>query len=44
MSVKKMKISTFMAELRATYTRKDGYIMSTKGQEPKKLNAWYFNQ
>lgn len=40
----KVKIQNFMKELRAAYKRGDGYIMGTKGQVPKKLNAWYFNQ
>lgn len=41
---KKMPIGLFVQELRAARDRKDGYIMGTKGQNPKKLNNWYFDQ
>lgn len=41
---KKMPIGQFVAELREAVDRKDGYIMGTKGQDPKKLNHWYFDQ
>lgn len=44
MSIKRMPISLFMAELRAAYKRKDGYIMGAKGQEAKELSSWYYNQ
>lgn len=40
----KMPISKFVEELEKALNRKDGYIMGTKGQDPKKLSAWYFNQ
>ena len=33
-----------MSEARKALNRKDGYIMGSKGQDPKKLNSWYFNQ
>ena len=44
MAEKKMPISLFVAELEAALKRKDGYIMGAKGQDPKKLNDWYFEQ
>lgn len=44
MSNKKMPIGLFVAELEAALNRKDGYIMGAKGQNPKKLNSWYFEQ
>lgn len=44
MAEKKMPVSKFVEELRAARDRKDGYIMGTKGQNPKKLNKWYFEQ
>lgn len=44
MAIKRMPIGLFMSELRATVDRKDGYIMGAKGQDPKKLSSWYFNQ
>lgn len=44
MAIKRMPIGLFMAELQATVDRKDGYIMGAKGQDPKKLSSWYFNQ
>lgn len=44
MAIKRMPIGKFVAELEAALNRKDGYIMGAKGQNPKKLNAWYFEQ
>lgn len=46
MVIKRMPISKFMTECRAALKRKDGYIMGSKGQDPKKwsLNSWYFTQ
>lgn len=44
MAEKKMPIRLFVAELEAALLRKDGYIMGAKGQDPKKLNDWYFEQ
>lgn len=44
MAEKKMPIGKFVEELRAARDRHDGYIMGTKGQDPKKLNNWYFDQ
>lgn len=44
MAVKKMPISLFVAELEAALKREDGYIMGAKGQDPKTLNDWYFEQ
>lgn len=41
---KKMPIGQFVTELKKAVDRKDGYIMGTKGQDPKKLNDWYFEQ
>lgn len=44
MSEQKMSSRLFVAGLGAAYERKDGYIMGTKGQDPKKLNNWFFEQ
>ena len=44
MAIKRMPINLFVTELRTCVDRKDGYIMGAKGQEPKKLSSWYFNQ
>lgn len=46
MSIKRMPIGLFMAELRAAYKRGDGYIMGSKGQDPKKWgkDSWWFTQ
>lgn len=46
MAIKKMPIGKFVAELRAALERKDGYIMGSKGQNPKKwaTNSWWFTQ
>lgn len=43
---KKMPIGLFVAELEAACERKDGYIMGSKGQDPKKWaeNSWWFTQ
>lgn len=44
MAEKKMPINLFVQELEAALERKDGYIMGARGQDPKKLNSWYFEQ
>lgn len=42
----KMPISLFVKELEAALNRKDGYIMGSKGQNPKKWSttSWWFTQ
>lgn len=42
----KMPIDMFVSEVKAAIARKDGYIMSAKGQNPKKwaVNSWWFTQ
>lgn len=42
----KMPIGQFVAELEAALNRKDGYIMGSKGQDPKKWSkdSWWFTQ
>ena len=44
MSIKKMPIAQFVAELKAAEARKDGYIMCATGQNPKQwsVNSWWF--
>lgn len=46
MAIKKMPIGKFVAQLEAALNRKDGYIMGSKGQNPKKWgkNSWWFTQ
>lgn len=44
MAIQRMPIGLFMAELRAALNRHDGYIMGAKGQDPKTLSDWYFDQ
>lgn len=44
MSIKRMPIGLFMNECRAAIDRHDGYIMGAKGQRPKEMSSWYFNQ
>ena len=46
MAIKKMPIGQFVAELKAAYDRKDGYIMGATGQNPKKwsTSSWWFTQ
>lgn len=44
MEIQRMPIALFVNALVAAYERKDGYIMGAKGQNPKKLNKWFFNQ
>ena len=46
MAIEKMPIATFVAELEAALKRKDGYIMGSKGQNPKKWakNSWWYTQ
>lgn len=46
MATKKMPIGLFVEGLAAALNRKDGYIMSAKGQDPKKWakNSWWFTQ
>lgn len=43
---KRMPINKFVAELKAAYKRKDGYIMGAKGQNPRKWEktSWWFTQ
>lgn len=42
----KMPIGLFVTELEAALNRKDGYIMGSKGQNPKQwsANSWWFTQ
>ena len=35
MSIKRMPITDFVIELQKAEARKDGYIMGSKGQDPK---------
>lgn len=46
MAIKRVPISRFMAEVRAAYKRKDGYIMGATGQNPRKWSksSWWFSQ
>lgn len=46
MAAKRMPIGKFMDEVRAALNRKDGYIMGSKGQNPKKwaTNSWWYTQ
>lgn len=46
MATIKMPIATFVAELEAALKRKDGYIMGSRGQDPKKWskNSWWYTQ
>ena len=46
MAIKKMPIGKFVSELEAALNRKDGYIMGSKGQNPKKwaANSWWYTQ
>lgn len=46
MSITRMPINQFMNEVRAAYSRKDGYIMGATGQDPKKWStgSWWFTQ
>ena len=46
MSIKRMPIGKFVAELEAALNRKDGYIMGSRGQNPKKWSkdSWWFTQ
>lgn len=43
---KKMPIGTFVEELRKAVNRKDGYIMGSTGQNPKKwkTTSWWYTQ
>ena len=45
-SIKRMPANLFVMELLAALNRKDGYIMGTKGQNPKKwsLTSWFYTQ
>lgn len=45
-TAKLMPIKKFVDELTAAYNRKDGYIMGSTGQDPKKwaVNSWWFTQ
>lgn len=40
----KLDARAFAAFLEECADRKDGYIMGTIGQDPKKLSSWYFDQ
>lgn len=46
MAIKKMPVGNFVEQLYAAYKRKDGYIMGSTGQNPKKWgkNSWWFTQ
>ena len=46
MAIKRMPIGQFVNELVKAKDRKDGYIMGSKGQNPKKWSksSWYFTQ
>lgn len=46
MAIKRMPIGKFVAELEAALNRKDGYIMGSTGQNPKKWakTSWWFTQ
>ena len=46
MAIKKMPIADFVKELEAALNRKDGYIMGSTGQNPKKWSptSWWFTQ
>lgn len=46
MAIKKMPINQFVKQLEAALNRKDGYIMGSKGQNPKKwaANSWWITQ
>ena len=46
MAIKKMPISKFNEGVYAAYARKDGYIMGSTGQDPKKWSksSWWFTQ
>lgn len=46
MATKKMPISQFVEELEKALNRKDGYIMGSRGQNPKKwkTTSWWFTQ
>ncbi len=46
MAISRMAASAFVKELEAALKRKDGYIMGSKGQDPKKwaVSSWWFTQ
>lgn len=46
MAIKRMPIGQFVSELEAALNRKDGYIMGSRGQDPKKwaTNSWWYTQ
>lgn len=46
MAIKRMPIGIFVDELEAALNRKDGYIMGSRGQDPKgwKTTSWWFTQ
>ena len=46
MAIKKMPIGKFVEGFRAARDRHDGYIMGSKGQNPKKwkTTSWWFTQ
>lgn len=46
MEIRRMPIDQFVSELEAALIRKDGYIMGTTGQDPKKWpeTSWFYTQ
>ena len=43
MPIKRVPISNFVSEIEKALNRKDGYIMGSRGQNPKKWkeDSWY---
>lgn len=46
MSIRRVAIKDFVSDLKAAEKRRDGYIMGSRGQNPKKWakNSWWFTQ
>lgn len=46
MAIKRMPIAQFVEKLEASLNRKDGYIMGSKGQNPRKWakDSWWYTQ
>lgn len=46
MAVKRVSIDVIVKGIEAAYRRRDGYIMGSTGQDPKKwaVNSWWFTQ
>ena len=44
MSIQRVAIKDFVSDLKAAEKRRDGYIMGSRGQDPKKWakNSWWF--